>query len=97
MGLAKTLSLLGKRDSAPLRLAEAIDLIEDDDHRAARHLLLKMRNYLAMLYEDVGQFSFAFLEYKRVLRDLDGENPTAREGLRRVRPLVKGPDDRRRR
>lgn len=97
MGLAKTLSLLGKRDSAPLRLAEAIDLIEDDDHRAARHLLLKMRNYLAMLYEDLGQFSFAFLEYKRVLRDLDGENPTAREGLRRVRPLVKGPDDRRRR
>ena len=89
MGIAKTLSLLGKQEGAVVRLAEAVDLIQEDDHRAARRLLLDTRNYLGMLYENLGQYSYAFLEYKRVLRDLNAEDPTARDGLRRVQPLVK--------
>jgi tetratricopeptide (TPR) repeat protein len=89
MGISKTLALLGKQEAAVIRLAEAVDLIAEDDHRSARRLLLDLRNYLGMLYENLGQYSYAYLEYKRVLRDLNSENQTAQEGMRRVRPLIK--------
>jgi tetratricopeptide (TPR) repeat protein len=82
---AKIRSLLGEQKEAVLLLRAGIDDLALEDSAQARKVETGMRSYLGVLYEEMGQPLLALKEYRKVLADLDAENPECLRGMERLR------------
>ena len=90
--LAKIWALLEDRQKAQASLETAIENLSDDREGGARRLLAEMHNYRGALYEEAGEPGRALREYRTVVKaDLDPENATALEAIRRLEAAGREP------
>ncbi len=93
LGVAKVQSLLGDAQKAVRAVATAIEVIEEDPGSQVQTTLLKLREYLALLYENQGRHASAYREYRKILKEIDPQNGVALKGLERTgRKVSRRPD-----
>lgn len=83
-GLARVESLLGDAKKAINHLLDALSVVRSGEDEGFRPLEIDFRNYLGILYEEIGEVEAALREFRIVSGQLDRQNETALQGVRRL-------------
>jgi tetratricopeptide (TPR) repeat protein len=81
----KIKALLGETKEALLALRTTADEVAVLKTEEARKLEGAVRSYLGLLYEELGEFSLAHREYRRVIDKLDPQNKDCQQGIDRIK------------